>query len=334
MNEIGRRKLLRSAAGLASVAALGSTAGCLDSVPFVGGSSGAVNAVPDSSDALMYANVDTIREDEGVKTLTNTYLEQRASYGGGDELEDYEDVLELIEDEYDIDPAQVHEVTAFTEYGDQLASDYGGAIVKAELSAEEFKDAIEEWDNINFEESERSGSVVYEPEEEGGPWVGTLGSNQVVIGTEDAVKDAMDVSNGDDDALGGDLKSAYDNARDAPVKFAADVPDPEDYSSLPEEDEGGDSIDFGPIADVETLSGAVYKNGDARGLEVTLNATDNDAAEDVEEMLNDVKDEIEGSVSGTAEDILDDISIERNGSSVTVSVEKTISELEDIIEGE
>ncbi len=336
MASMQRRELLRSAAGLASVAAVGSTAGCLDSVPFVGSPSGALDAIPDDADALMYANIDVIREDEGVETLTNTYLDRRSESDYYEGPEDFDEVLEEFEDESDIDPTKVHEITAFSEFGGsdyETFEEYGAAVVNADLTAENIKDSIENADNIDFEEAEHSGSVVYEPEEEGGPWVGALPSDEIVVGTEDAVHDAIDVKNGDEDALSGDLKDAYTSTRDAPFRFATNMPDPDD-SSVPEESgTGEDSIDFSPIEDVETISGTVYRDGDTRGLEVTMNAEDEDAAEDVEEMLKEVKDELDSEIEdGGAEEVLEDITIERNGSSVTSSLERTISELEELIE--
>jgi hypothetical protein len=46
-------------------------------VPLVGDSSTAMDSVPVDADAAVYADLDTIREDEGVRTLTNTYLSSR-----------------------------------------------------------------------------------------------------------------------------------------------------------------------------------------------------------------------------------------------------------------
>ena len=280
-----RRELLRSAAGLASVAAVGSTAGCLDSAPFIGSSSGPLGAIPADADALMYANIDVIREDEGVETLTNAYLDERSEFDYYEGPEDFDEVLEAFEDEADIDPTKLHEITAFSEFGGsdyETFAEYGGAIVNTDLTAEKIKDSLENADNIDFEEAEYSGSVVYEPEAEGGPWVGALPSGEVVVGTEDAVHDA---------------------------------------------------IDFSPLEDIDTVAGTVYRDGDTRGLELMMNAEDESAAEDVAEMLNEVRDEFESETNnGDAEAILEDITIEQNGSSVTSSIERTISELEALIE--
>jgi hypothetical protein len=337
MEEVRRRDLLRSAAGLASVAAVGSTAGCLDSVPFIGGSSGALDAIPENADALMYANIDVIREDSGVETLTNAYLDRRSESDYYEGPEDFDEVLAEFEDESEIDPTKLHEITAFSEFGGsdyETFEEYGAAIIDADLTAENIKDSLENADNIDFEEAEHSGSVVYEPEEEGGPWVGALPSDQIVVGTEDAVHDAIDVKNGDEDPLEGELKEAYTSTREAPFRFATNMPDPDDSGSVPENSgSGDDSIDFSPLEDVNTVAGTVYRDGDIRGLEVTMNAEDESAAEDLTEMLNGVRDRLDEEIEdGDAEDILADITIEQSGSSVTTSLEKTIAELEELIE--
>jgi uncharacterized protein YjbJ (UPF0337 family) len=329
--------MMRSPAGLASVAALGSTAGCLDSVPFVGSASGALEAIPESADALMYANTDTIREDDGVRTLTNTYLDKRSESDYYEGPEDFDEVLQDFQDESDIDPTKLHEITVFSEFGGsdyETFAEYGAAIIDADLTAENIKDSLANADDIDFQEATHSGAVVYEPDEEGGPWVGALPSNEIVVGTEDAVHDSIDVKKGDKNALSGELKEAYTSTRDAPFRFATRMPDPEDNESIPQESgSGDDSVDYSPLEDVDTIAGTVYKDGDTRGLEVTMNTADESAAGDVAEMLEDARDQLESlTEDGDAEDILADITIEQDGSSVTSSLERTISELEALIE--
>ncbi|MDS0259919.1 hypothetical protein NDI56_10990 [Haloarcula sp. S1CR25-12] len=338
MKHIERRKLLRTAAGLASVAAVGSTAGCLDSAPSTAESSDVLDAIPAGADAVAYANVDTIRQDEGVKTLTNTHLEQRSQYEYYDGPEDFDGLLGHIEDEWETDPSNVHEATVFSEFGgtdDELFAEYGGVVLRADLEAEDVKRGLENVENIDFSEVEHSGSVVYEPESADGRWVGSLSTDRVVVGTEDAVYDAIDVQNGDSDTIDSEVENAYTETRDAPVRFAGRMPSPSDNPAVPESvaKRSDEPIDLTPLDDVDTLRGSVYRDDDVRGLETTLAASDRDAAADATDVVTELRDRAQSSIPyGSVADLVGDISVEQDGSSVKASLRKTVSELDSVLE--
>ena len=337
MDDSNRRQFLRATAGLGAVAAVGGTAGCLDSVPLVGGSA-AIDAVPVDADAVVYADLDTVREDEGVRTLTDTYLEQQAQADYYDGPEDFEELLDDIEEDAEIDPANVHEATAFWAFdGDEddlFATDYLGIIVRADLSVEDIRDSLEALYDAEFDEDEHSGRVVYEPEGEAGDHVGALSSG-AVVGTEDAVHDAIDVETGDAAAVDGDLRGAYTATRDAPVRFASRMPSPSETDAIPETEtsDDGETYDLTVFDDVATLAGSVYRDGAIRGLTTTLAASDADAAADVADLLDDLQGDIEDDIDDEAiAELVGDIDISQDGSDVTTSLEREISELASLIE--
>lgn len=329
---------MRAAAGLGAVAAGGGTAGCLDSVPLVGDTSATMDAVPVSADAAVYADLDAVREDEGVRTLTNTYLEQQAQRSYYEGPENFEELLEAVEDESDIDPASVHEATLFSAFGgeehDLFDTAYLGVIVRTDLTVEDIRDSTAELYDVDFDEVAYNGAVVYEPDEGDGNYLGALSSG-AVLGTEDAVYDAIDVDNGDEDPADAELRGAYTATRDAPFRFASRMPSPSENEAVPEEETGddGESYDFTVFDDVSTVAGSVYRDGSVRGLATTLAATDGDAAEDVADLLDDLQDDIEDEIYDEAmAELVGDIAISQDGSDVTTSLEREIDELESVVE--
>ncbi|WP_324665175.1 hypothetical protein [Haloarcula sediminis] len=334
MREIARRDALQVVAGLASAAAVGTAAGHLTPAP----ATTPPDTVPATADGLVYADIDVLRQDGGLRALTTAALQQRAQYvsadaDGGPRTVDA--VLADVESEFDTDPAKAHRATAFGDIGgdgDERFSGYAGVVLDAELSAEDVKSGIENLDDIDFSELDASGTVVYEPESADGPWVGGLGSDRVVVGTEAAVYDVVDVQNGETAAVGEPVRGAFADARDAPVRFAGRLPDPSDNDAVPASvDSGGRSIDLTPLDRAATLAGAVYRDGDVRGLETTLDAATTAAASDVTSVVRQLRERAESELrDGTLADLVGDIAVERDGATVTASVERTTGELQSL----
>ena len=331
-----RRSFLQAAGGLAAVAAAGSTAGCLDAVPFIGGG-GQLAAVPEDSSAIMYANVDTVREDEGVQTVTNAYLSARSESEWYDGPEDYEEALDEFEDDADLDPEGLHELVAFAEYGGDYGlvnNDYTAAIMEADWEIDDVIDSLEESNGVEYDEDEHSGQPFYEPEEDYASFAGVLSDDRIVVGQEDAVEDAIDADQGEDDGIDDELSGAYSDTRSAAVQYASVMPDPGEYDNVPETyGYGEEEVDLGVLEDVTTVAGSVYAEGDTRGIAVTMAADDEDAASDLADVTEGVLAYAEeNTYNETAVDLIGDVEVSEDGTDVTVSFEKSVGELEDLID--
>ena len=343
MNEIARRDTLQLVAGLVSATAVGTAAGRLRSAPATGSAPGALDAVPATADAVVSANVDVLRQDDGMRALTTAALQQRVQYqsgnGSAESPRSVDALLADAEATFQKDPETVHRATAFGDIGGEGEArfgDYGGVVLRADLSAEALKNGIENLDDIAFTELEASGTVVYEPESDGGPWVGALGSDRVVVGTEAAVSDAIAVENGETTAVDEPLRGAYTDTRDAPARFVTHLPDPSDNDAVPERigDGGSQSVDLTPLDHVTTLAGAVYRDGDVRGLETTLNVANAAAASDVPSVLRELRERARSELRDAAlADIVGDIRVRRDGATVTTSVSRTVDELQSLVDG-
>lgn len=332
-----RRSFLRASAGLASVAAVGSTAGCLDSVPLIGGG-GELNAVPEDTSGLLYADIDTIRTDEGVTQVANAYYEAMGEYDYYDGPESWEEALDEFEDEIELDPREAHEIVGFAGYGGDYGlvdDEYTAVVVWAEWDADDVTDSIaRNDDDLEFEEDEHEGQTVYEPSEDWTSWVGVLGDGQYVVGQEDAVEDAIDATKGEDDGLESEVRNAYSNTRSAPFRFASLVPDPGEYDTVPESyGRGDEAVDLGVLEDVATVGGSIYDDGDTYGMAATLAADDSETAENLADIIDGaIAVYQDRTYNETASDLVDELDVSQDGSSVTVTFEQTLADLTDLIE--
>jgi len=335
VKQLARRDALQAVVGLAAAAAVGTVAGRHGSAH----ARTALDAVPETADAVVHADVDALRRDGGMRTMATAALQQRRQYVSA-EPNGYRDVDALLSDveaDLDTDPSKVHRATVFGDVGgdgDDLFGGYAGVVFRAELSADDVKSGIENLDDIDLSKIEKSGTVVYEPETDGGPWVGALDADRVVVGTEAAVSDAVDVASGETAAVGDPLRGAYGESREAPVRFASRLPGPSRNAAVPTAvNAGGRSVDITPLDHVTTLAGAVYRDDDVRGLETTLSAADPVAANDVARVVRRLRDRVESELRDRElADIVGDIAVDRDGATVTTSVSRTVDELETLVE--
>lgn len=336
---------MRLGGALAGVLAVG-TAGCIDTVQDVAGLGGgaALGTVPEDAESVFYIDVAGALSDETVESVVNSYFEayaaQRRQYGSYDGPENLEDALSDFEDETDLDPESLKDVTGFYEYsGQSPSSETFGVIVNAEWSADDVQDAIEEAQHDgDVEEDEYNGKTVFISENEYGPdsWVGVLDATTFAVGTETSVEAIIDVSVGDEDALGGDLKSAYNGLPSGYATYTTEVPNTSAFDDM---DQRREDVDVSTLKEVDYTGGSLYVDSETVGLEWQLIAGDSDEATEILETLEDGRDEMvaeleasDSDEADTAIEELESIALDQDGNTVTVTYETTADDIEDFID--
>jgi len=319
------------------VAALLVTAGCSGVIPGTDGGGGdagaALDTVPSEATGVFYVDVDGLLQSDAHRDLTNTYLSivanQSTDYDGPTTAEE---ALQEAQNESGLDPTTIDAVTAFSNA--EATGDYSGVIVTGSFTESEFVNAQSEEQSYNFTETTYEGQPLYEPQDPpryaDEMYIGVLGDGKVVTGSEAAVKDAIDVSVGNADALSGEVKSAFENSRDGFVRFAASVPQdqvPTDTAnrSVP--------VDTTVYSSVTTVWGAHYVTGDTVGTTFTMQASSADAATDIRDVTDGAVSLASGYVSDdTAKDQLRAIEVTKDGDTVTVTYENSVSALQSVLQ--
>lgn len=328
-----RRDVLRTGAALSSLAAIGSLAGCsslLDSEQ-TGGEQ--LQRVPEDADAAARVDIETVLDDEGTQRVMNAMLSIRAEQGWYSGPSDLEGLLSDFEDNMGLDPDGITTLTPFCAWSDgddyrTVDEEFNGTLFSADWSVTDVVDALEQG-ATSYEEDDYAEMSVYEPDNEYASWVGVVSEGEYVIGTEDAVKDTIDVVAEAEDTLDSALQSAYGNTRSGPVRFVSTVP----ADQLPEKAGPRNQVDLGILDDIDLVAGAVYRNGDNRGTKVTFTAEDEDAADDAAAMLDGLFTVAsDQSQHDTVADELDEVEVSQDGTSVVVTYEGSISDLVDVVE--
>lgn len=320
------------AAGLVVVGSVGAGV-----VLFTGGNSADLSSVPDGVDTVQYTNVDKLSQDKAVESVVNKLLSLAEENGASDDTpENFEALKAELENETGLALEDLHTLTAFSKYSDNGSgvTRYSATILDADWSESELVAAIETNSDTELVASEENGVTVYKPEETpmfGEPqWVGVLGDGTYVAGTPAAVTDVINVTNGDADALSGDLKQTFQETRNGHVKFAARIP----QDAIPAESLGqGTNLNTGAFNSVEMVSGAYYTDGNSMGVEVQFHATTESAARDI-------RDVTEGSVSlasGMVEvdevkETLRNVEVTQDGATVTVTYENSVENINAVLD--
>lgn len=327
-------------------------------LPFGEAQTGTVGSVPEGVDFVVYADPG-VRSDPTTKDLLNGFIDiakdRNRDYGGPDDFADIR--ANVSEDaETDVKLDELNDAVMYGRYPEmRAASDsnetgvtYLGVLLDTEWSEQRFVEIVA--NGTAYEEGEYEGDTVYveqpdadetvadtddtadETDDAEGPtWIGVLGDGRYVIGTERAVKDALDVEAGEASSFGGKLRESYDETRDGYVKFAVSVPKPSEVT--PATRAVLTDSQFGAFRNLSTVAGSYYTDGDAIGVQLRLGAGTEDDAEDLQAIL-------EGTFALTEESmrtremaaLIDSTTIEREGTSVVVTFQRPVAEVLDAIE--
>jgi hypothetical protein len=281
--EHSRRRVLQLG-GLASLSALAGCAGIVgdDSDDGDGEPVAAFDAVPADTDLVATVDVSRLLEDDQARGRIEEQMNDSGSFGMGPAS--VPEVLDGVETELGLNPREISELLVFgrgIEKGIQEAEGDGdpvfAAIVDAEWAESDVQTALEE-NGDGVEKTSHSGQPLYRMADLA---VGVLPDGRYVLSIPEVVRESIDVASGDADAVSGGLVDAFESTRSGYVRMAMEV-------SLDLTEEGSESAPVDPtlIEEVQYMAGAMYRDGESRGGEFTLDVASSDAAGKIADTLN------------------------------------------------
>lgn len=334
MTNQSRRSILKLGGASIASAITTSVAGCTSVSNVLPGSSSAPKTVPEDVDIIAHGDIEATLNDDAVTKFVNRYLEIASENEYYEGPEDKEEALEEFEDEADLDMTKAKTATAFGKYPPEDGGDYdpySAVRFKANWEEDDVVDALEEG-YYEFDDTTHEDKTLYEPDQEYQTvWMGVLGSNEFVLGTEPAVKETIEVSVGETDSVDDDFANAYDESENEPFRFASKVPE----DRLPSEsvEVGEESVNPQQYATINYVVGSTYHDGDSVGARLKLLADDEGDAEDVKQAL-------EGAISAAkaeiedeeTKDALDSLTVSQDGSVVVIEASKTVDEALELVD--
>jgi hypothetical protein len=326
-----RRQVLETAAAAGSAGLVASLAGCQQVKDAVGLGKNRTKQLPEDAETAFYVDVQATLNDEATKELANAVIDKMSEREGYDGPADWSEAKEKFQEQAELDPSKGKWSLTFSEIGGSSSGQYRGTLFKGDWSEDDVVSSLEENNDAEYDESDHEGKTIYEPSKDYYQYLGVISDNKFVTGSEDAVEDAIEVAAAGGDKMAEELRNAYGNTRDAPVKYVSEWT----TSGMSETTTiGGEEIDVNALEDVEHVAGAIFKNGDERGLENTLTTEDEDQAADVADVLEAVFGQVaEGEDAPTpVRTMAGDVQVSQDGSDVTVTYEAPIDDLKKMLE--
>lgn len=254
-----RRQLLLS--GGAVIAALSGCLGGDDSGPADESEppSERLQRIPEGVNGVVDVDADTLLTDEQITETIND-LASEANPDG--EQITVETALNTVQQQAGLDPRDVTRVLGFGRVGEEP---YAGGYIWSDWTDSELTDFFESAGASTREYGDRTLSEL------DGVTLVAFGDGEYALGTRSAVEDAVDVRRGDLSAVGGEVERAFTAAREGLIRAGFAVP--------------ADRLSGMTVAGTQVAEAvadgdySVYQTGDGYGMEFTLRATDETAAE-------------------------------------------------------
>lgn len=295
---------------------------------FTDGNQADTDLVPRDADSIAYVNVDQATSDQAIRTVVDTWYELDAS-----DVDSMDDALAEFENETGLDPDELHHATSFSTYNESTgvgASESTATILRTDWNEDEFVDAMEDESGVTLSKTAYEGVTVYEPQEDpalatASSWVAVLDDGTYVVGTQSAVTDTVDVHNGAAEPIDGDLLSAFEETRNGYIRFAFRLPE----ERIPAR---SGQFDTSELRDVSMVSGAYYTSSNSLGVDVTMHATSESAASDIEDVLGGAISLLRGTTQNEEfKEALRDVEVTRDGTTVTVSYENSVESITELL---
>jgi hypothetical protein len=310
-------------------------------LPFASEDASAVDTVPAGVDYVVYLDPG-VRDDRTTKDLVDGFVDiardQDADYEGPASYDALrENVSEQTDADVDID--ELNHAVLYGRYPDVSGPaadtgpdvDYVGVLVDSTWNESRFVDLVA--NGTAYEQRAYEGYTVYVQQsgtDDGSApaptWIGVLGDGRYVLGTEQAVTDALDVRADEADAFGGPLREQYDATREGYLRFAVNVPEPNDVT--PATQAVLTDNQFGAFRNLSTVAGSYYTDGDAVGMELRLGTASEDDATDLRAILRGTFALTEESMrTREMEQLIDSATIEREATTVVVTFQRPVAEI-------
>lgn len=228
-----------------------------------------------------------------------------------------------------IDPEPAEEIVVFGAVNESLSGNatYVGAILHTEATTATAVAGIQNATGSGYAQRSVNGQTVYAPTNRSGYWIGVLGDGQVVVGTEQAVTDTVNVTASDTQPFDGPLRTAYGDTRNGTVRFATTSPE----ILLPPN--AGFVTDVQLYRDLRSVGGAYYIESGRTGVELQLRANNANNARSVAQATNGTVAVLPTYVENeSAAEAVESVNVRQDGSTVTVRYEAPFGEFQQVIQ--
>ena len=284
----------------------------------------AIELVPERANLVATLEINKIVNDEDIR---DTYDNMKKEPG---QPQTINELLGEIFEGSGMDISEFYRVMMFIDASDMERKDYVGFIVEGNFDENQFIDYIEENTGEKLSISEYKSHNLYVNEKDDATFA-ILSDKTLLVGSPQAVKDSIDVVEGDGKPADNQLIDTYKQYDNSLVALAYKVSvDPQD--ALPQ-----DIIDDMPFSmsafyGMDMIGFSLDKEKKLINAKIEFHLQDNDSAQDVYDTINGMISMFKGLIDEPeVKEVLGNIEISISKSWVTIDLEIGLSQIEDMI---
>ncbi len=286
----------------------------------------AIELVPQGANFVASIHIERILNDQNIR---DTYNEAEKEPG---QPQTWDEVLEKIVEETGIDPADFAQAVVFMDITTMEQNQYIGAIVEGTFEEEPFIDNIEEQmgEKLNTRAYEDNTLYIDDNEEF---TMAFLSEEMLLVGTEKAVKDIIDVNNGDRKSISGPVLDTYEQLGDALIKLALELPEEAQEALTEEAGLGGMPISFEPFQDIDVIGLALDKVQETLSIRIETHFLSAESAQDAGDTISGAINLFKGLLTDPEiKGLLEKIEVTVNEAWLTIAFSIELSEIQEMIE--
>ena len=333
---MGIKRIFKVAALFAATLLIGTVAAACSGSSDTASTSDPAGLVPQRANLVGSIDIDELLKalDLDYEQINQLFSSQLTSSDLLGETEGLEELLDLDSSKIGDLFVDVRRAGIFAETDVTGNADYFGVTLIGDFAESEMIAELETIAGIVLDKEAYKGSNVYSSKEDGEVFsASVLDSNTFVFGSDEAIKDVIDIWVSDADGASGSLISTFNDTKDGLFGVAAVIPDDafddQDLGSLPGLEGLPVPLDF--ITALEVLGVGGNLEGDDIEIKIALGFTSNEAAESLDELISSVL----SLASVFAPDpettnLLSGMDVDRDGSRITITFQVPKSALSDM----
>jgi hypothetical protein len=286
----------------------------------------AIELVPEGANFVARIHIDKILNDQNIREL---YDEAEKESG---QPQTFDEALEEMVKETGIDPADFAQAVVFLDITTMEQNQYIGAIVEGTFEEEPFIDNIEEQMGEKLNSRAYKDNTLYiDADEEFA--IAFLSEEMLLVGTEKAVKDIIDVNNDDRKSITGPVLDTYEQLGDALIKLALELPEEAQEALTEEAGLGGMPISFEPFKDIDVTGFALDKVQETLSIRIETHFLSAESAQDAGDTISGAINLFKGLLTDPeVKGLLEKIEVTVNETWLTIAFSIELSEIEEMIE--
>jgi hypothetical protein len=248
-----------------------------------------------------------------------------------DQPQTVDEALDKVIEESGIDLRDFSEGLIFGDTNNLQQSPYIGVIVEGSFNEATFIGNIEARTEEKFTTSDYKGYKLYTGDD-GEFALAFLSNRMLLLGSLRAVKDTIDVSKGERSRLTGQTLDTYNQLGDGLMKAVFSIP--ESARQGLDENLGADfPFSLKPFADTDLVGFVLDKQAESITIKIDAHFVSTTSAADAKDTLSGIITLLKGmSQEAEVKDLLGAIQVTVSGSSLTIALQTTLSQLEKLSE--